>query len=74
MTSLRDKKTPGNALISFYSHQRGHLQDAVEQRSPECLPLPLRDEGEGGGGWGGSCPKQESSVLFCFFTKTKKYQ
>ena len=52
MTSLRDKKTPGNALISFYSHQRGHMQHAVEQRSPECLPLPLRDDGRGveGGG------------------------
>lgn len=73
MTSLQDKKTPGNALISFYSGQRGHLQDAVGQRSPEWLPLPLRDDW-GGGGKGGSCQKQESSVLFCFFSKTKQYQ
>lgn len=64
MTSLRDKKTPGNALISFYSRQRGHLQDAVGQRSPECLPLPLRDDGEAGGGRGVAA--QNKSLQFCF--------
>ena len=65
MTSLQDKKTPGNALIQS---SKGSPAGCSGTRSPECLPLPLRDDA--GVGAGGAA--KNKSLQFCFYTKTKK--